>query len=69
MKKRKKVFLVGIITIFVFFSGLLVRQVLAIQSADCVVRVDFRGIENMFHVPHGVHGLQLHIYIKRSVVI
>lgn len=53
MKKRKKVFFVGVITIFVFFSGLLVRQVLAIQSADCVVRIDFRGIENMFHVPHG----------------
>ncbi|MBD5544585.1 MAG: hypothetical protein HDR01_10200 [Lachnospiraceae bacterium] len=54
MKKRKKVFLAGIMLIFLFLSGLMVRQVLALQNADCVVRVD---IYSFLYSPHEYYAI------------
>lgn len=54
--KRKYVFLL-IVILFLTVAALLLRFLLALCGADCVVRVSFTGLDNMFHTPYEYYAL------------
>lgn len=46
-----------IIALFLAIVVLLLRPLLALWRADCVVRVSFTGLDNMFHIPYEYYAL------------
>lgn len=54
--KRKYLFLL-IVALFLAAAGLLLRFLLALWGANCVVRVSFTGLDNMFHIPYEYYAL------------
>ena len=60
---RKYIFLLAAIVIAAVGGGIL-YQVLAIQSAECVVRVNYNGLENMYHVPYEYYAVNQSSSVK-----
>lgn len=57
--KRKYLYLL-IVTLLLVAVVLLLRPLLALWEADCVVRVSFTGLNNIFHVPYEYYALNDH---------
>ncbi len=45
-------------------AGLLLWPLLNLWKSDCVVRVSFTGLENMFHVPYEYYALDDHRAVR-----
>lgn len=54
---RRKYLLLLVIALFLVAVALILRVMLALWGADCVVRVSFTGLDNMFHVPYEYYAL------------
>lgn len=54
--KQKYLFLL-IVALLLAATALLLRCLLALWGADCVVRASFTGLDNMFHIPYEYYAL------------
>ncbi len=54
---KRKYLLLLVVTLLLAATTLLLRCLLALWGADCVTRVSFTGLDNMFHIPYEYYAL------------
>ncbi len=54
---KRKYLLLFIVALLLVATTLLLRCLLALWGADCVTRVSFTGLDNLFHIPYEYYAL------------
>jgi len=55
---KRKYLLLSAAALLLAAAVVLLRPLLALWGADCVVRVSFTGLDNMFHIPYEYYALE-----------